>query len=53
MTDAVGKPCPVCSSPMVNLMSQFVRLCSNNKCGHWVEWNLNPGQKPLLGSNRA
>lgn len=53
MTDAAGKPCPLCSAPMSNLTSQFVRICTNGKCGHVVSWELNPGQKPLYGSNRA
>lgn len=53
MTDAAGKPCPLCREPMSNLTSQYRRVCTNGKCGHVENWPLNPGQKPLFGSNRA
>lgn len=50
--DHKGKPCIKCASPMSNLYSQFVRICSNNKCGHSEKWDLNAGQAPLLGESR-
>lgn len=53
MTDANGKPCPICGAPMSNLTSQFVRICTNGKFGNVVEWKLNAGQKSLFGSNRS
>ena len=51
--NAAGKPCPLCREPMSNLTSQYRRVCTNGKCGHVENWPLNPGQKPLFGSNRA
>lgn len=51
--NAIGKPCPLCHEPMSNLTSQYRRVCTNGKCGHVEHWPLNPGQKPLFGSNRA
>lgn len=48
-----GRPCPRCGSPMADLRSMSARLCSNGRCGLATEWNLAPGQPPLLGSNRV
>jgi len=51
MTDsAKGKPCPVCSEPMSDLASQFVRMCTG--CPHTEEWNLEDGQAPLITESR-
>ncbi len=50
--DAKGKRCPYCTEPLSALSSQFVRLCTNGKCGTVWPWELNPGQKPLMSSHR-
>jgi len=51
MTDsAKGKPCPVCSEPMSDLASQFVRMCTG--CPHVEPWNLDEGQAPLITESR-
>jgi hypothetical protein len=47
-----GRPCAACGSPLSDLRSQFVRICSNGKCGKTEQWNLDPGQAPLLGESR-
>jgi hypothetical protein len=52
MTDARGKPCPVCTSPMIDLRSHDSRLCINGSCQHSEPWTLKPGQAPLITSNR-
>ena len=53
MTDTPkGRPCAACGSPLSDLRSQFVRICSNNKCGHSEKWDLNAGQAPLIGESR-
>lgn len=51
--DGLGRPCPKCGSPMVDLRSLSARLCSNGRCGLAIEWSLALGQSPLLGSNRG
>ena len=45
-----GKPCPVCSEPMVSLASQFIRMCTG--CSHVEAWDLDKGQQPLLTDSR-
>ena len=50
--DHKGKECIKCESPMSNLYSQFLRICTNGKCGNSEQWNLDPGQAPLLGESR-
>ena len=47
-----GRPCAACGSPLSDIRSQFVRICSNGKCGKTEQWNLDPGQAPLLGESR-
>ena len=51
--DGLGKRCPDCGAPMVDLRSLDMRLCSSGRCGRVVPWGLAPGQAPLLGSNRS
>lgn len=48
----IGKPCPSCGEPMTDLRSQQVRQCTNGKCGKAWAWELKPGQKPLITTNR-
>lgn len=50
MTEPRGKPCPHCSSPLVDLRSMNRRQCSG--CGRYYAWELSEGQKPLIGSSR-
>jgi len=50
MTDAKGKPCPRCKSPMSNISSQFVRMCTG--CPHIEAWELDEGQAPLITNSR-
>lgn len=47
-----GRACPDCGEPMTDLRSLNARQCTNGKCALVVDWNLAPGQLPLLGSNR-
>lgn len=49
---AMGRPCPDCGEPMSDIRSQFVRACTNGKCGNVERWQLENGQPPLIGSNR-
>lgn len=44
-----GKICS-CGSPMVGLTSFNLRICSG--CKSEQSWNLDEGQKSLIGSNR-
>ena len=53
MTKPAGKPCPDCGEPMSDLRSIYVRHCTNGRCGLVVDWNLAPGQPPLINNNRA
>lgn len=46
-----GKPCPNCTAPLSEISSQFVRMCSNGKCGMIWFWPLNDGQAPLVTSS--
>ncbi len=50
--NGLGKRCPGCGEPMVDLRSLNARQCTNGTCALVVDWNLAPGQQPLLGSNR-
>lgn len=50
--DAKGKPCPICSEPMTDLSSQFLRKCTNGKCGWNSYWPLTDKQPPLITSSR-
>lgn len=50
---ATGRPCPDCQSPMTDLRSLNARMCTNGRCQAITDWNLSPGQRPLLGSNRT
>lgn len=45
------KACPKCSGPLVQLRSLNLRIC--NDCKAEYEWNLKPGQPPLITNNRA
>lgn len=45
------KPCPRCAAPLVDLRSQFKRICSG--CKVEFEWRLDDGQKPLINSSRG
>lgn len=47
-----GKPCPRCAEPLSDIASQFQRVCTNGYCKAVWPWELNPGQKPLMSSNR-
>lgn len=49
---ARGLPCPTCSEPLSNIGSQFQRHCTNGQCKAIWPWELKPGQKPLISSNR-
>ncbi len=51
--NGTGRPCPDCSEPMSDLRSQNTRVCTNGKCGLVADWNLKPGQPPLITNNRA
>ena len=53
MTKPAGKPCPDCGEPMSDLRSMYARQCTNGRCGLVVDWNLAPGQLPLIANNRA
>lgn len=44
--------CPECGAELVALRSQYVKLCSNGKCGASFAWNLDDGQPPLLSNSR-
>lgn len=44
--------CPTCRAELVALRSINAKLCSNGKCQQVIDWQLAPGQKPLVGSNR-
>jgi DNA-directed RNA polymerase subunit RPC12/RpoP len=48
--NGLGKRCPDCGSPMVDLRSMNTRLCSG--CKTEFDWHLAPGQKPLISNNR-
>ena len=51
MTGGTGKPCPVCGTPMVNLSSINLRICTG--CKRNEEWHLTAGQKPLINTSRG
>lgn len=42
--------CPKCGGPLVPLRSLLLKLC--NDCKHEVAWPLEPGQPPLITTNR-
>lgn len=42
--------CPKCGGPLVPLRSLLLKLCTD--CQHEVPWPLNPGQPPLITTNR-
>lgn len=44
------KATPCKHEHMILLRSQQVKICAD--CGEEKEWPLDPGQKPLVGSNR-
>lgn len=48
---AMGKKCPACSAPMVDLRSLNLRQCVG--CRREFDWHLADGQRPLIGSNRV
>lgn len=50
MIDATGKPCPTCKSPMSDLRSQYMRICTG--CRLEQAWPLDDKQMPLVGSSR-
>lgn len=43
--------CPTCRAELVALRSINAKMCSG-PCKELFAWNLKPGQKPLVGSNR-
>lgn len=46
------KRCPKCGNTHLGLIrTQFLKFCPD--CGTWMEWNLDPGQRPLLGPSRT
>lgn len=44
------KHCPKCGGPLVPLRSLMVKLCID--CKSSLDWPLNPGQPPLITTNR-
>lgn len=46
-----GKPCPNCGEPMSKLRSHSAMQCATG-CKQSVPWDLDEGQKPLIGNNR-
>lgn len=42
--------CPDCGAPLHPIRSQFMKMCGS--CDYQEPWDLKPGQKPLIGSNR-
>lgn len=42
--------CPSCCSPLHPIRSQFIKMCGS--CDYQEEWQLKPGQKPLITNNR-
>ena len=49
--DARGKACPACSGPLVSFATMNLRICGD--CKREFDWQLAPGQKPLLANNRV
>lgn len=49
--DSFDHQCPDCNSPLILLRSLNKKQCSS--CEYSEEWNLNPGQKSLISSNRG
>lgn len=43
--------CPTCRAELVALRSINAKMCSG-PCKTMYDWQLAPGQKPLVGSNR-
>jgi len=51
MTDSPkGKPCPWCKSPLSDIASQFIRVCT--ACHNEWDWKLEEGQAPLITASR-
>ncbi len=42
--------CPMCKSPLSPMRSTNKKECTS--CDYKVDWNLDPGQMPLVRSNR-
>lgn len=42
--------CPNCCAPLHPIRSQFVKMCGS--CDYQEDWQLKPGQKPLVTNNR-
>ncbi len=43
--------CPECNSPLSLMRSNNLKECTS--CDYKCDWDLDPGQKPLIGSNRG
>lgn len=43
--------CPQCGGTLHPIRSQFIKMCGS--CDYQEPWELKPGQKPLIGSNRG
>lgn len=50
--NGLGKRCPDCHEPLVDLRSMNLRQCATG-CKTIYAWELSDGQRPLLGSNRT
>lgn len=46
------KRCPKCGDDRLALFTSL-RLKYCNACSHWMNWDLSPGQKPLVGPARS
>jgi len=45
------KQCPKCGNEALGLIrTQHMKFCPD--CDTWFDWNLDPGQKPLLRDSR-
>jgi len=45
------KRCPLCGNARLGLMrTQNRKYCPD--CGLWMSWDLDPGQRPLIGPSR-
>jgi len=45
------KRCAKCGSDVLRLFTSL-NLKQCHECGHKMKWNLEPGQKPLIGPSR-
>lgn len=49
--EPTGKPCPNCGEPMARLRGRSEMMCATG-CKQAVPWELDEGQKSLIGNNR-